>query len=209
MSQSSKSESVVTARICKPAPGFECNALMPDTSFQKIKLSQYRGSWLLLFFYPLDFTFVCPTEIIEFSDRSGEFEKLGCYVLGASVDSQYSHYAWVNVPRNKGGLGQMQIPLLSDMTRKLSESYGVLLDDVGHACRGTFLIDPKGVIRHMQMNEPSVGRNVEELLRLLQAFQFADENGEVCPAKWKPGQPTIKPDPKESLEYFEKTGEKH
>eukprot|EP01083_Nonionella_stella_P211633 764992_1 len=149
------------AQICKQAPEFECDALMPDQSFGKIKLSTLRGNWIVLFFYPLDFTFVCPTEICEFSDYSSEFNKIGCKVIGASVDSIYTHYAWSQVPRKKGGIGRLEIPLIGDVSRKLCLDYGVLLDD-GHSCRGTFIIDPKGNVRHISFNDPPVGRNIDE-----------------------------------------------
>eukprot|EP01083_Nonionella_stella_P033089 90598_1 len=190
-------------RIDKPAPDFDCVALMPNQTFENIKLSNLKGKWVVLFFYPMDFTFVCPTEICEFSDKSTDFDKINCRVIGASVDSQYAHFAWSNVPRNQGGIGQLNIPLLADVSRTLSTDYGVLLEE-GHTCRATFIIDPNGVVRHMQMNDPPVGRNIDEILRLVQGYQFADENGSVCPAKWKSqNDPTIKPDPEGKLEYFE------
>jgi alkyl hydroperoxide reductase subunit AhpC len=156
----------------------------------------------VLFFYPLDFTFVCPTEIIEFSERSAEFRELGAEVVGVSVDSKFSHLAWINTPRKKGGLGEMKIPLISDIKKELARDFGVLLDD-GIAARGTFIIDPKGIVRQYTVNDLSVGRSVDETLRLLEGFQFADEHGEVCPAGWKKGSKTMKADPKGSQEYFE------
>jgi len=155
-----------------------------------------------LFFYPLDFTFVCPTEIIDFSDRSDEFRKIGCEVVAASVDSKFSHLAWVQTPRNKGGLGTMKIPIIADLNKTLSASYDVLMENDGHTLRGLFIIDGKGVVRHITMNDPPVGRNVEEILRLVQAYQYTDKHGEVCPSGWTAGKPTIKPGNK--LEYFEK-----
>ena len=127
------------AQICKNAPEFDCVALMPDQSFANIKLSTLKGNWIVLFFYPLDFTFVCPTEICEFSDKNGEFAKINCKVIGASIDSQYTHLAWTNTPRNKGGIGKLQIPLLADVSRKVSNDYNVLLDE-GHTSRATFII---------------------------------------------------------------------
>eukprot|EP00484_Ammonia_sp_Unknown_P029137 CAMPEP_0197024052 /NCGR_PEP_ID=MMETSP1384-20130603/4699_1 /TAXON_ID=29189 /ORGANISM="Ammonia sp." /LENGTH=195 /DNA_ID=CAMNT_0042452381 /DNA_START=57 /DNA_END=644 /DNA_ORIENTATION=+ len=190
------------AQICKPAPEFECDILSPDQTFATLKSSSLRGSWVVLFTYPLDFTFVCPTEICEFSDKSPEFAKIGCQVIGASVDSKFTHFAWSNVPRNKGGIGKLQIPLIADLSRKLCTDYGVLLDD-GHSCRATFIIDPKGIIRHMSFNDPPVGRNVDEVLRLVQAYQFSDKNGVVCPAKWKSAKDkTIVTDPIKKMEYF-------
>jgi alkyl hydroperoxide reductase subunit AhpC len=165
-------------------------------------LKDYQGKWLVLFFYPLDFTFVCPTEIIEFSERSKEFEAINTNVVGVSVDSKFSHLAWINMARKDGGLGQMKIPLVSDITKEISRDYGVLLKD-GVAARGTFIIDPKGIIRQVSVNDLSVGRNVSETLRLVEGYQFADEHGEVCPAGWKKGAKTMIPNPKDSKKYFE------
>uniref|UniRef100_A0A8W4FPY9 Peroxiredoxin-2 n=1 Tax=Sus scrofa TaxID=9823 RepID=A0A8W4FPY9_PIG len=162
------------------------------------------GKYLVLFFYPLDFTFVCPTEIIAFSDRAEEFHQLGCEVLGVSVDSQFTHLAWINTPRKEGGLGPLKIPLLADVTRNLSLDYGVLKEDEGIAYRGLFIIDGKGVLRQITVNDLPVGRSVDEALRLVQAFQYTDEHGEVCPAGWKPGSDTIKPNVDDSKEYFSK-----
>mmetsp|Transcript_86873 Transcript_86873/g.106554 ORF Transcript_86873/g.106554 Transcript_86873/m.106554 type:complete len:199 (+) Transcript_86873:57-653(+) len=186
--------------VCKSAPKWETDVVMPDMSIVSQSSDNYKD-WVLLFFYPLDFTFVCPTEIIEFSNKASEFKKIGCDILGCSVDSQFTHYAWMKTPRKEGGIGKINIPLLADVSRKISSDFGVLLDE-GHTCRGTFIIDPKGIIRHMSFNDPPVGRNVDEYLRLVKAYQFTDKHGEVCPAKWKPGSKTIKPNPKGSLEYF-------
>jgi alkyl hydroperoxide reductase subunit AhpC len=201
------SQSVINraAKVTQPAPFFKATAVMPTGEFKSVSLDDYKGKWLLMFYYPLDFTFVCPTEIISYSDQSAEFRKLGCEVLACSVDSHYSHLAWVNTPRNKGGLGQMQIPLLSDLCKTISRDYGVLLEDKGLALRGSFLIDPKGIVRQVTMNDLPVGRSVDESLRLLKAFQFTDKHGEVCPANWQEGSQTMKPDPKGSLSYFSKT----
>merc|ERR1719216_736147 len=194
--------STISVNIGERAPEFSSIALMPDLTFDELNLSQFSGQWLLLFFYPLDFTFVCPTEIISFSESAEHFREQNTAVLGASVDSQYSHLAWANTPRSKGGLGNIKIPLIADLTRELSRSYGVMMESEGHTCRGTFIIDPKGIVRHLSMNDPPVGRNVEEYLRLIQAYQYADQHGEVCPAQWTPGAKTIKPDPAGSLEFF-------
>ena len=147
-------------------------------------------------------TFTCPTEIIAFSDQSDEFEKLNCGVVGCSVDSQYSHLAWTRQPRSTGGLGPIKIPLLSDLTKQISRDYGVLLEDKGITTRSCFLIDPKGIVRLATSQDLSVGRNTGEYLRLLKAFQYADEHGEVCPANWTEGSATIKPDPTASQAYF-------
>jgi len=159
---------------------------------------------LCFFFYPLDFTFVCPTEILAFSDRVKEFKKLNTEVVAASVDSHYTHLAWTHTPRKEGGLDKIGIPLLSDLTHKISKDYGVYLDDLGHTLRALFIIDGKGVLRQITMNDLPVGRSVDETLRLVQAFQYTDEHGEVCPAGWKPGQDTIIPNPVDKKKFFAK-----
>ncbi|XP_065834167.1 peroxiredoxin-1-like isoform X2 [Oscarella lobularis] len=201
--------STATSRMSKAfvqreAPAWSATAVMPDGSFKDLKLSDYRGKYLVFFFYPLDFTFVCPTEIIAYSERVEEFKKRDCEVVACSVDSEFSHLAWTNTPRKKGGLGPMKIPLLSDITKSISRDYGVLLDDSGVALRGLFIIDAKGTLRQITVNDLPVGRSVDETLRLVEAFQFTDEHGEVCPANWKPGEATIKPSPAESQDYFSK-----
>jgi len=183
------------------APGFKGQAVV-NKQFKEIKLEDYKGKWLLLFFYPLDFTFVCPTEITAYSDRAEDFKKMDCEVVACSTDSRFSHLAWINTPRKQGGLGDMKIPVLADNNHHISSAYGVLLEELGAALRGTFLIDPKGIVRHVNVNDLSVGRSVDESLRLLKAFQYVDEHGEVCPANWQPNSPTI--NPKEAKKYFEK-----
>ena len=163
--------------------------------------------YVVLFFYPMDWTFVCPTEIIAFSDRVKEFQEIGVEVLGASVDSPFSHLQWINTPRNKGGLGGLSYPLIADLTKSISADYGVLIeegDNAGVALRGLFIISPEGILRQITVNDLPVGRSVDETLRLLKAFQFTDEHGEVCPANWQEGADTIKPTPKDSQEYFSK-----
>lgn len=187
--------------VQKPAPDFKAQAVMPDGSFQEISLADYRGKYVVLFFYPLDFTFVCPTEIIAFSDRAAEFENLGVQLIGASVDSHFSHLAWRNTPRTEGGLGQIDYPLLADLNKDISRSYDVLLEG-GIALRGLFLIDKEGVVRHQVVNDLPLGRSVDEALRVVQALQFFETNGEVCPANWKEGARTIKPSPDASKEFF-------
>jgi len=185
-----------------PAPGFRGTAVI-DGDFQDIALEDYRGKWVIFFFYPLDFTFVCPTEIIAFSDRLPEFAALNAAVIACSTDSHFSHLAWVNTPRNRGGLGQMDIPILADKTGDIARRWGVMKEDEGIAFRGLFLIDPAGNLRQITINDMAVGRCIEETLRLLQAFQFTDEHGEVCPMNWKPGDKTIKANPKGAQEFFE------
>lgn len=186
----------------KAAPDFKADALLTDGSFGKVNLADLKGKYVVLFFYPLDFTFVCPTEIIAFSDRAADFKKINCEVIAASTDSLFSHLAWTQTPRKMGGLGQMNIPIISDLTHQISKDYGVYLEDAGHDLRGLFIIDGKGIIRHITMNDPPVGRNVDEVLRLVQGYQFTDEHGEVCPAGWQPGKATIKPTPQQKGEFF-------
>lgn len=190
--------------VSKSAPDFRATAVMPDRSFRELSLDDFRGKYFILFFYPLDFSFVCPTEIIAFSEAFDEFQSLGAAVLGCSVDSPYTHLAWMATPRTEGGLGSIRFPLLSDLTKAVSASYGVLLPLQGTALRGLFLIDREGIVQHELVNNLALGRNVAETLRILRELQFVEEHGEVCPANWKPGDPGIKGTPKECREFFEK-----
>ena len=167
-----------------------------------MKLSDFKGKYLVLFFYPQDFTFVCPTEIIAFSSRVEEFRKIGCEVVGISTDSYNCHRAWMRTPRADGGLGQIDIPLLADPTHAISKAYQVYKEGDGVAFRGLFIIDGKGILRQMTINDLPVGRDVDETLRLIQAFQFTDEHGEVCPANWKPGKKTMKPNHEGVAKYL-------
>jgi alkyl hydroperoxide reductase subunit AhpC len=187
--------------VTKPAPAFKAQAVMSDGSFKELSLSDYQGKHVLLFFYPLDFTFVCPTEIIAFSDRAGEFEELGVQIIGVSVDSQFTHLAWRNTPRDQGGLGNIQYPLVADLSKQIARDYDVLVDDTV-ALRGLFLIDPNGIVRHQVVNDLPLGRSVDEALRMVQALQFFEKNGEVCPANWKEGSRTIKPTVNDSKSFF-------
>jgi alkyl hydroperoxide reductase subunit AhpC len=189
--------------VTKPAPEFTAHAVMPDGTFHELSLADYRGKHVLLFFYPLDFTFVCPTEIIAFSEAIAKFETLGVQVLGCSVDSKYSHFAWRNTPRSAGGIGEIRYPLIADLDKAIAAAYDVLLPD-GVALRGLFLIDKNGVVRHQVVNDLPLGRSVDEALRMVKALQFFEKNGEVCPANWHEGAATIKPDPKQSQEFFSK-----
>ncbi|MCA9196071.1 MAG: peroxiredoxin [Pirellulaceae bacterium] len=188
--------------VQKQAPEFEAQAVMPDGSFKQVKLSDYKGKYVVMFFYPLDFTFVCPTEIISFSDRIKEFQDRNVEVLGVSVDSHFSHLAWRNTARSQGGIGEVTYPLVSDLNRKISEAYDVLLPG-GIALRGLFLIDKEGVVRHQVVNDLPLGRNIDEALRVVDALQYFEANGEVCPANWKQGSRTIKPTPDASKEFFQ------
>jgi peroxiredoxin 2/4 len=190
-------------RVGQAAPDFTATAVF-DQEFQEIKLSSYKGSkYVVLFFYPLDFTFVCPTEIIAFSDRYAEFQALNTEVLGVSVDSQYAHLAWIQTDRKLGGLGDLQYPLVADLKKEISAAYNVLDPDAGVALRGLFILDKDGVIQHATINNLAFGRNVDETLRTLQAIQHVQSHpDEVCPANWQPGEKTMNPDPVKSREYF-------
>jgi len=183
------------------APEFAAQAVMPDGSFKELRLSDYRDKYVVLFFYPLDFTFVCPTEIIALSDRVKEFESRGAAVIGVSVDSHFSHLAWRNTERKKGGIGEIAYPLVADLDKSISRKYGVLLEKPGIALRGLFIIDREGKLRHITINDLPLGRNVDEMLRVVDAIQFNEKNGEVCPANWKKGEDGMKPDQKGLEKY--------
>uniref|UniRef100_A0A7E4ZS83 thioredoxin-dependent peroxiredoxin n=1 Tax=Panagrellus redivivus TaxID=6233 RepID=A0A7E4ZS83_PANRE len=170
--------------------------------FAQISNKDFEGKWLIFFFYPLDFTFVCPTEIIAFSDRVEEFRKLGAEVVACSTDSHFSHLAWVQQPRKEGGLGDMKIHVLSDFTKNIARSFGVLEEESGLSYRGLFLSDPKGIIRHTVVNDLPIGRSVDEALRVLKAVQHFEKHGDVCPADWEEDQPAITPS--KAKEYFSK-----
>ena len=188
-------------RVGMQAPDFAATAVV-DQEFKEITLSEYRGKYVVLFFYPLDFTFVCPTEITAFSDRYSDFNSKNTEVLGVSVDSKFTHLAWIQTPRNEGGIGDINYPLVSDLKREICQSYNVLNED-GEADRGLFIINPNGIIMHSTINKAPVGRNIDETLRILQAYQYVESHpDEVCPAGWTPGDKTMKEDPKGSKEYF-------
>ena len=177
------------AKVGQPAPDFD----MPSTKNieklnENVKLSDYRGQWLVLLFYPLDFTFVCPTELTSFSDRYDDFEDIGAAVIGVSTDSVHSHRAWLKTPRDKGGVEGLRYPLASDITKAVARDYGVLIEDKGVALRGLFVIDPEGTLRYAVVHDLNVGRSAEETLRVIQALQ----TGGLCQADWRPGQETLK-----------------
>ena len=191
----------MSLRVGQEAPDFSATAVY-DQEFKEITLSGLRGKWVVLFFYPLDFTFVCPTEITAFSDRYQDFSALNTEILGVSVDSKHCHLAWIQTPRNEGGIGDINYPLVSDLKREICQAYNVLNDD-GEADRGLFLIIPEGVVMHTTVNKAPVGRNVDETLRILQGYQYVAANpDEVCTANWTPGEKTMLEDPKGSKEYF-------
>ena len=183
----------MTLLVTKPAPDFTATAVLPNNTFKEdFKLSDYRGKYVLLFFYPLDFTFVCPSEILAFNKAVGQFEDSNCQLIGVSIDSHFSHLAWKNTPVNEGGIGNINYPLVSDLNKSISRDYEVLLD-AGIALRGLFLIDKEGIIRHQVVNDLPLGRNVNEALRILHALQFTEKHGEVCPANWNKGEEAMKP----------------
>jgi peroxiredoxin (alkyl hydroperoxide reductase subunit C) len=187
--------------VAQQAPDFKAQAVMPDGSFKEISLADYKGKYVVLFFYPLDFTFVCPTEIIAFSERAADFEALGAQIIGVSIDSHFTHLAWRNTPRNEGGIGEIAYPLVADLDKKIAEAYDVLLDG-GIALRGLFLIDKEGLVQHQVVNNLPLGRSVDEALRMVKALQYVEQHGEVCPANWQEGARTIKPTPDDSKEFF-------
>ena len=188
--------------VTQKAPEFSAQAVMPDGQFKTVSLSDYEGKYVVLFFWPLDFTFVCPTEIIAFSDRAKEFADLGVEILGVSIDSQFTHLAWTQTPRNKGGIGPTEYPLIADLNKQISRDYDVLLDG-GIALRGLFLVDKEGVVRHQVVNDLPLGRSVDEALRMVKALQHFEQNGEVCPANWQEGARSINPDVEGSKEFFD------
>ena len=181
--------------VGKHAPDFTATAVMPDGSINEhFSLSDYRGKYVVLFFYPLDFTFVCPTEIIAFDHRIGEFEQRNTQVIGVSIDSQFTHIAWRNTPVDKGGIGPVRYPLVADVRHEICRAYDVEAPE-GVAYRGSFLIDREGVVRHQVVNDLPLGRNIDEMIRMVDALQFHEEHGEVCPAEWEKGKPAMEPTP--------------
>lgn len=180
-----------TATVREAAPEWAGKAVV-NGKIKDISSNDYKGKYVVLLFYPLDFTFVCPTEITAFSDFQAEFDKINTQVVAVSCDSHFSHLAWINTPRKQGGLGEMNIPVLSDFTKEMARDYGVLIEEQGVSLRALFIIDDKGILRHITVNDLPVGRNVEEVLRVVQAFQYTDKHGDVIPCNWKPGKATMK-----------------
>jgi len=187
--------------VTQPAPDFKAQAVMPDNSFQEISLSDYKGKYVVLFFYPLDFTFVCPSEIIAFGHRIEEFKERGVEVIGVSVDSHFSHLAWKNTAVNQGGIGNVQYPLVADITKSIARDYDVLVNDAV-ALRGSFLINKDGVVEHQVVNNLPLGRNIDEMLRMVDSLQFTEEHGEVCPAGWQKGKAGMKGSTEGVAEYL-------
>ena len=189
----------MAAFVTQPAPDFKATALV-NGEFKEVTLSQYKGKKVVLFFYPLDFTFVCPTEILAFSDAVKEFEARDTQVLGVSVDSHFSHWAWANTEIKNGGIKGVSFPLVSDLSKSIAADYNVLLPG-GIALRGLFLVDEAGILRHITVNDLPLGRNVEEVLRVVDALDFHTKHGEVCPANWKKGDKAMKPTQEGLREY--------
>lgn len=188
--------------VGRQAPDFTCEAVMPDGSFKTISLRDFADhKYVMLLFYPLDFTFVCPSEILAFSEQIAAFEERNVQVLACSIDSKFTHLAWRNTPRDKGGLGKVNYPMLSDINKEVARSYGVLLPD-GMALRGLVLIDKKGVVQHQLVNALGLGRDVSEALRIVDALQHHEEFGEVCPANWKKGSGGMVPSPQGVSKYL-------
>ncbi|MCP4569336.1 MAG: peroxiredoxin [FCB group bacterium] len=190
--------------VTREAPDFTAQAVMADNQFQELNLSSFKGKYVVLFFYPLDFTFVCPSEIIAFDKQLAEFKKRNAEVIGVSVDSHFTHLAWKSTTVENGGIGNVQYPLVADLTKNISRDYGVLTGDGAVALRGLFLIDKEGVVRHELVNDLGLGRNVDEALRMLDALQFTEKHGEVCPANWRDGEEAMKPTAEGVADYLAK-----
>lgn len=193
--------------VGKAAPDFTATAVLGDNEIKDITFSEFtKGKYVVLFFYPLDFTFVCPSELIAFDNRLEEFSQRGVQVIGASIDSEYTHLAWKNTPVNKGGIGQVKYPLLADIKHEICRAYDVELNG-GVALRGSFLIDRAGIVRHQVVNDLPLGRDVDEMLRMVDALQFTEEHGEVCPAGWQKGKPGMGASPEGVAKYLAEHGE--
>lgn len=194
----------LTTLVTKEAPDFTAQAVLPDNSFAELTLSKYRGKYVVLFFYPLDFTFVCPSEILAFDKRVADFKAKNCEVIAVSVDSRFTHLAWKNTSVENGGIGNVQYPLVEDLDKSIARSYGILLNE-SVALRGLFLIDTKGIVRHTVINDLPLGRSVGEALRMLDALQFVETHGgEVCPANWQEGEESMKASTEGVAEYLKK-----
>ena len=194
--------------VGRPAPDFTAAAVMGDGSInENFKLSDLKGKHVVLFFWPLDFTFVCPSEIIAHDHRVEEFKKRGVELVGVSIDSQFTHFAWRDTPVNKGGIGPVKFPMVADVKHEIQEAYDVVHPEAGVALRGSFLIDKDGIVQSQMINNLPLGRNVDEMLRLVDALQFTEEHGEVCPAGWNKGDDGMTPDASGVASYLEKHAE--
>ncbi len=189
--------------IGKPAPEFKAKAVMQTKMLHDLSLNDYLGQYVVFFFYPLDFTFVCPTELHAFQEKLAEFKKRGAIVVACSVDSVYSHLAWLSTPKTKGGIEGVEYPIVSDLNKEIARAFGVLKEEDGVAYRGLFLLDKQGVIRHQLINDLPLGRSVDEALRCVDALAFHEKNGEVCPANWKSGARGMAPTTEGLVRYFD------
>jgi len=189
--------------VGKPAPDFTATTVFGNNEIKEMKFSEYtKGKYAVVFFYPLDFTFVCPSELIAFDHRLADFKQRGVEVIGVSIDSQFTHLAWKNTPVNNGGIGQVGYPLVADIKHEICRAYDVEFGPAGVAFRGSFLIDKKGTVRHQVVNDLPLGRNVDEMLRMVDALQFTEEHGEVCPAGWNKGKAGMKASTAGVAEYL-------
>ncbi len=188
--------------VGKQAPDFNAKAVVDRKIVEGFTLSQFKGQYVILFFYPLDFTFVCPTELHAFQERLSEFQERNAQLIGCSIDSCYSHFAWQNVPKNKGGIEGVSYPLVADLNKSISSNYDVLIPHEGIAYRGLFLIDKNGLVRHQVINDLPLGRSVEETLRILDALIYFEKHGEMCPANWQQGKKSLKPTQEGLEKYF-------
>ena len=190
--------------VGKKAPDFKATAVVNGNDFKEIKLSDFHGKYVVMFFYPMDFTFVCPTELHAFQEKLETFKKHNCEVIGVSVDSQFSHLAWLNTPKTEGGIKGVTYPVVSDIHKTISRDYDVLIPEAGVALRGTFLIDKNGVVQQQTINNLPLGRSVDEMIRLLEALQHTEQHGEVCPANWKKGETAMKANQDGLKTFFKK-----
>ncbi len=188
--------------VGKSAPDFKAKAVVNGQIVNDFSLLHFRGQNIVLFFYPLDFTFVCPTELHAFQEKLEEFEKRNAQVIGCSIDSCYTHLAWLNTPKNKGGIEGVDYPLISDINKTIAKDYDVLMHQEGIAYRGLFLIDKEGIVRHQVVNDLPLGRSVDEAIRILDALIYFENHGEVCPANWQQGQKAFKPSYEGLEDYF-------
>lgn len=192
----------MTVLVQTKAPGFTAPAIMPDNEINEtLSLDDYKGRYVVLFFYPLDFTFVCPSEILAFDQKLGEFQDRQCDVIAVSVDSHFSHLAWKNTPVEEGGIGPIRFPMVADLTKEIAERFGVLSEE-SVALRATFLIDREGIVRSEVVNDSDLGRNVDDVLRVLDALQHREQTGEVCPANWEKGKKAMQPTPAGVKKYL-------
>lgn len=188
--------------VGREAPDFSAKAVHVSSVVDGFTMSQFKGKYVVFFFYPLDFTFVCPTELHAFQEKLEEFKSRDCEVVGCSIDSHYSHLAWLNTPKSEGGIEGVTYPIVSDIHKTISRDYGVLFEAAGVAFRGLFLIDKKGVVRHQVINDLPLGRSVDETLRMVDALQYFESNGEVCPANWRTGEKAMTPNREGLSSYF-------